>query len=116
MSVWKGADKISFTLLERTRRLKYVPAPEEIAREEERKEKQARFLRRNDWDSISFNSSPPWPEYVTEWTGELVFSIDAWAGGLWETWGDSKTQPVGTDGPRNSRRHGTHSRNHSRAP
>ncbi len=33
MSVQKGADKISFTLRERTRRLKYVPTPEEIVRE-----------------------------------------------------------------------------------
>ncbi len=94
MSVQKGADKISFTLLERTRRLKYVPTPEEVAREEKRKEKQARSLRRNDWNSISFGSSPPWPEYVTEWTGELVFSIDAWADGLRKTWGDGKTQRV----------------------
>ncbi|WP_232520637.1 hypothetical protein [Rhodobacter sp. CZR27] len=62
MSVQKGADKISFTLLERTRRLKYVPTPEEVAREEKRKEKQARSLRRNDWNSISFGSSPPWPD------------------------------------------------------
>ena len=94
MSVQKGADKISFTLLERTRRLKYIPTPEEIAREEKRKEKQARSLRRNDWDSISFGSRPPWPEYVTAWTGELVFSIDAWADDLRKTWGDGKTQRV----------------------
>ncbi|AEM40075.1 hypothetical protein [Ketogulonicigenium vulgare] len=94
MSAQKGADKISFTLLERTRRLKYVPTPEEIAREDKRKEKRARSLRRNDWDSISFGSSPPWPEYVSAWTGELVFSIDAWADGLRKTWGDGKTQRV----------------------
>lgn len=94
MSVQKGADKISFTLLERTRRLKYIPTPEEVAREEKRKEKQARSWRRNDWDSISFGSRPPWPEYVTEWTGELVFSINAWADGLRKTWGDGKTQRV----------------------
>lgn len=94
MSVQKGADKISFTLLERTRRLKYVPTPEEVAQEEKRKNKPTRSFRRNDWDSISFGSRPPWPEYVTEWTGELVFSIDEWADGLRKTWGDGKTQRV----------------------
>jgi len=94
MSVQRNADRVNFTLLERTKRMKYVPTPEELAREERRKEKQARSWRRNDWDSISFGSRPPWPEYVTEWTGQLVFSIDAWADGLRKTWGDGKTQRV----------------------
>lgn len=31
---------------------------------------------------------------MTAWTGELVFSIDAWADGLRKTWGDGKTQRV----------------------
>ncbi len=38
--------------------------------------------------------SPPWPEYVTEWTGELVFAIDVWADGLRKTWGDGKIQRI----------------------
>lgn len=94
MSVVRGKDALIFTLLERTKRVKYVPTPEEIAREELRKEKQARAWRRNDWDGVSFGSRPPWPDYVTEWTGELVFSIDTWADGLRKTWGDGKTQRV----------------------
>lgn len=94
MSVKRGVDSVSFTLLERTKRVKYIPTPEEVAREERRKEKQARAWRRNDWDSISCGGRPPWPEYETEWTGELVFSIDGWADGLRKTWGDGKTQRV----------------------
>lgn len=94
MSVKRGVDSVSFTLLERTKRVKYVPTPEEMAREERRKEKQTRAWRRNDWDSISFVDRPSWPEYETEWTGELVFSIDCWAGSLRKTWGDGKTQRV----------------------
>ena len=94
MSVKRGLDSISFTLLERTKRVKYIPTPEEVAREERRKEKQARAWRRNDWDSISYGGRPPWPEYETEWTGELVFSIDCWADGLRKTWGDGKIQRV----------------------
>ena len=94
MSVTRGADAVNFTLLERTKRVKYLPTHEEVAREERRKEKQARSWRRNDWDSISFGIAPPWPDYVTEWTGELVFAIDTWADGLRKTWGDGKTQRV----------------------
>tara|TARA_R110000868_G_scaffold411283_2_gene702784 strand:+ start:65003 stop:66259 length:1257 start_codon:yes stop_codon:yes gene_type:complete len=94
MSVQRNSDRVKFTLLERTKRMKYVPTPEEVAREERRKEKEARSWRRNDWDGISFGSRPPWPEYVTEWTAQLVFSIDAWADGLRKTWGDGKTQRV----------------------
>ncbi len=94
MSLKRGTDAVNFTLLERTKRVKYIPSPEEIAREERRKEKQARSWRRNDWDSSPFGYSPPWPEYVTEWTGELVFSIDVWADGLRKTWGDGKIQRI----------------------
>ena len=63
MSLKRGTDAVNFTLLERT---KYFPSPEELAREERRKEKQARSWRRNDWDGSPFGYSPPWPEYVTE--------------------------------------------------
>jgi len=94
MSVKRGTDAVNFTLLERTKRVKYVPSPEELAREDRRKEKQARSWRRNDWDSSLFGYSPPWPEYVTEWTGELVFAIDVWADGLRKTWGDGKIQRI----------------------
>ncbi|MBA3909465.1 MAG: hypothetical protein C0524_06150 [Rhodobacter sp.] len=94
MSLKRGADAVTFTLLERTKRVKYVPSPEEIAREDRRKEKQARSWRRNDWDSSPFGYTPPWPEYVTDWTGELVFSIDVWADGLRKTWGDGKIQRI----------------------
>ncbi len=31
---------------------------------------------------------------MTAWTGELVFSINAWADGLRKTWGDGKTRRV----------------------
>lgn len=34
MSLKRGADAVNFTLLERTKRVKYVPSPEEIARED----------------------------------------------------------------------------------
>lgn len=94
MSLKRGTDALSFTLLERTKRVKYIPSPEELAREERRKEKQARSRRRNDWDSSPFGYSPPWPEYVTEWTGELVFAMDVWADGLRKTWGDGKIQRI----------------------
>ncbi|THD71152.1 hypothetical protein E7681_18455 [Thalassobius vesicularis] len=94
MSVQRNADRVTFTLLERTKRVKYIPTPEEVALEERRKEKEARSWRRNDWDSFSLGGRPPWPEYVTEWTGQLVFSIDARADGLRKTWGDGKTQRV----------------------
>ena len=94
MSLKRGMDAVNFTLLERTKRVKYVPTPEEVAREDRRKEKQARSWRRNEWDSTPFGYSPPWPEYVTEWTGELVFAIDVRADGLRKTWGDGKIQRI----------------------
>jgi hypothetical protein len=94
MSVRSGPDSISFTLTERTKRSKYVPTPEEVEREERRKEKRSRALRRNDWSSIDFGYSKPWPDYVTVFTGELIVSIDAWAEGLRKTWGDVKIQRV----------------------
>lgn len=94
MSVSKEADSISFTLIERTKRVNYVPTPEQVAKEEKRKTKEARSWRRNDWDSISLGSARPWPDFVKQRTGELVFTIDAWADGLRKTWGDGKTQRV----------------------
>lgn len=94
MSLKLGMDAVNFTLLERTKRVKYVPTPEEVAREDRRKEKQARSWQRNEWDSTPFGYSPPWPEYVTEWTGELVFAIDVRADGLRKTWGDGKIQRI----------------------
>ena len=48
MSFSKEADSISFTLIERTKRVKYIPTPEEVAKEEKRKAKEARSWRRND--------------------------------------------------------------------
>ncbi|MEX2615489.1 MAG: hypothetical protein WD767_05290 [Alphaproteobacteria bacterium] len=58
MSVQKDADRVRFILLERTKRVKYNPTPEEVAREERRKENQVRSCLRNDWDSNSFGSRP----------------------------------------------------------
>ncbi|MBL3568941.1 hypothetical protein BV509_21065 [Rhodovulum sulfidophilum] len=42
MSVQKGEDTVGFTLIERPKRVKYIPTPEETEREEKRKEKEAR--------------------------------------------------------------------------
>lgn len=96
MMAQSGPDTISFTLTERAKRTKYVPTPEEVEREERRKEKRTRALCRNSWSSIDFGYSKPWPDYVTVFTGDLVVTIDAWADGLRKTWGDGKTQRLET--------------------
>lgn len=95
MSVRKGVDTIGFTLVERPKRVKYIPTAEEAEREEKRKETEARSWRRRGFDPGYFRNRPPWPEYVSEWTGQLVFAVDLyWAEGLRKTWADGKTQRV----------------------
>jgi len=94
MSVHKASEQLSFTLLERTKRVKYIPTPEEVAREEQQKKKLPRSRHEKELDSLLFRHQRPWPEYVTERTGQLFFSIDTWADGLRTTWSDGKKQRV----------------------
>lgn len=95
MSVRSGEDSVSFTLVERQKRVKYIPTTEEAEREEKRKEKEARTWQRRGYAPNFYSGAPSWPEYVSEWTGQLVFAVDLyWAEGLRKTWADGKTQRV----------------------
>lgn len=90
MAVSLGGDKISITLLERTKRVIHVPTKPELAAYEK---KQRRSLG-GGLSNLDFGWSKPWSEFDTVFTGHLAFVIGGWAYGLRKTWADGKTQSV----------------------
>lgn len=95
MKITVGADDVTFTLTERTRREPHIPTEKEQKEHERRQEKRQRAADRKNWDLyMSLPYEKPWPEFDRVHTGQLVFAIDGWADGLRKTWGDGKTQTV----------------------
>lgn len=92
MTVSLGEDKISFTLSERTKRVKHVPTEQELAAYEKKKRRRRSWS--NQFSDLEFGWSKPWQEYDIILTGHLAFVIAAWADGLRKTWADGKTQSV----------------------
>ena len=89
-------DDLEFTLVERTKRTKHIPTPEETAAEQRRLKR-----RRQYWDSprladdLDFNfRGPAYPEFDVICTGELVCQVQGFSEGIRRSWGDGKTQTL----------------------
>lgn len=95
MKIEVGPDDVTFKLSERTRREKHKPTEAELEAYQRQKEKRARAVKMNAWDTLlEFRRQEPWPEFDTVYTGEFVFAVDGCASGLRRTWADGKTQTV----------------------
>jgi hypothetical protein len=95
--VTAGPDKLSFTLMERTRRVRHVPTDTELKAEEQRKKRlERRWTRSDTWTGVGLSDfDKTYPEWDTVYIGELAVQIDGYGGqGIRKRWADGKTQKV----------------------
>lgn len=95
----QGPDSARIKLSERTSRIAHEPTEAELATYHKKKLDKERRYAANGWGTPSVDLGgrdwdQTWPDFDTVYSGQLVFQIDEYGGGLRKSWADGKTQTV----------------------